>query len=212
MNTIQTPRPLTDRQARILQYLGDYIAQHGYPPTQREIMRRFRMKSTQGVARHFDALEKKGHLSRTPRGARALELTGRSAERGIPIVGKVAAGLPILAVENLEGALALDGRVAPWNDTFFLRVKGDSMIEAGIAEGDLLLVKPQETADNGDIVVALLNSEATVKRVVKHADRVVLHAANPAYPPIEVTKGSGEFRIIGKAMALFRSLSGSLMP
>jgi len=203
-------RPLTDRQAQVLQFITGYLSDHGYPPTQREIMRRFKIKSTKGVDRHLEALEKKGYLTRTRRGARALEVHGLSQSRGIPVVGKVAAGQPILAEENLEGTLALDRKVARWKDAFFLKVKGDSMIEAGIFDGDYVLVKPQSGAEGGDTVVAMINGEATVKRLVKKKDGIRLEAANPAYSPIEITEKSGESKIIGKVMAVFRSLTGLL--
>ena len=200
--------PLTDRQAQILQFITGYLSDHGFPPTQREIMRRFKMKSTRGVARHLEALEKKGHLTRPHRGARALELHGPA--RGIPVIGKVAAGQPILATENVEGRIDLNKSLARWRDAFFLKVKGESMIQAGILEGDYLLVKPQPTAETGEIVVALINGEAAVKRFEKKRDRILLHSANPAYAPIEVTSKSGDFRIIGKAMAVIRSLTASM--
>lgn len=199
---------LTDRQAQVLQFITGYLADHGFPPTQREIMRRFKMKSTRGVARHLEALEKKGRLSRPHRGARALELRG--ATRGIPVVGKVAAGEPILATENIEGRIDLNRSLARWKDAFLLKVKGDSMIQAGILEGDYLLVKPQPGAEEGEIVIALLNGEATVKRFEKKGERILLHSANPAYRPIEVTPRSGDFRIVGKAVAVIRSLESPI--
>ncbi|WDT81974.1 MAG: transcriptional repressor LexA [Candidatus Manganitrophus sp.] len=202
------PQPLTDRQAQVLQFITGYLADHGFPPTQREIMRRFKMKSTRGVARHLEALEKKGHLSRPHRGARALELRG--ATRGIPVIGKVAAGEPILATENIEGRIDLNRSLARWKDAFLLKVKGDSMIQAGILEGDYLLVKPQPGAEEGEIVIALLNGEATVKRFEKKGERILLHSANPAYRPIEVTPQSGDFRIVGKAVAVIRSLESPI--
>lgn len=202
------PPLLTDRQAQVLQFITGYLADHGFPPTQREIMRRFKMKSTRGVARHLEALEKKGHLSRSHRGARALELRG--ATRGIPVIGKVAAGEPILATENIEGRIDLNRSLARWKDAFLLKVKGDSMIQAGILEGDYLLVKPQPGAEEGEIVIALLNGEATVKRFEKKGERILLHSANPAYRPIEVTPQSGDFRIVGKAVAVIRSLESPI--
>lgn len=202
------PPLLTDRQAQVLQFITGYLADHGFPPTQREIMRRFKMKSTRGVARHLEALEKKGHLSRSHRGARALELRG--ATRGIPVVGKVAAGEPILATENIEGRIDLNRSLARWKDAFLLKVKGDSMIQVGILEGDYLLVKPQPGAEEGEIVIALLNGEATVKRFEKKGERILLHSANPAYRPIEVTPQSGDFRIVGKAVAVIRSLESPI--
>jgi repressor LexA len=201
-------QPLTDRQAQILQFITGYLSDHGFPPTQREIMRRFKMKSTRGVARHLEALEKKGHLTRPHRGARALEVHGPA--RGIPLVGKVAAGQPILATENIEGRIDLHRSLARWKDVFLLKVKGDSMIQAGILEEDYLLVKPQPSAEAGEIVIALINGEATVKRFEKKGERILLHSANPAYRPIEVTQQSGDFRIIGKAVAVIRSLGNPI--
>jgi repressor LexA len=198
----------TDRQAKILQFIAGSISDRGFPPTQREIMRHFKIKSTRGVARHLEALEKKGYLTRS-RGARAIEVHGHS--RGIPVVGKVAAGQPILAIENIEGRIDLNRGLARWRDTFFLKVKGESMIQAGILEGDYLLVKPQLTAEKGEIVVALVNGEAAVKRFEKKGERILLHSANPAYPRIEVTQRDSDFRIIGKAIAVVRSLSTSLL-
>lgn len=203
------PPSLTERQAQVLQFIRGYLADHGFPPTQREIMRRFKMKSTRGVARHLEALEKKGHLTRLHRGARALAVQGPA--RGIPVIGKVAAGQPILATENVEERIDLNRSFARWRDAFFLKIKGDSMIQAGILEGDYLLVKPQPTAETGEIVVALLNGEATVKRFSKKGDRILLHSANPAYAPIEITQRSGDFRIIGKAIAVVRSLTAPMI-
>ena len=200
---------LTDRQAQVLGFITDYIVGHGYPPAQREIMRRFGIRSTRGVSRHLEALEKKGCLART-RGARALTVNGLSSSRRIPIVGRVAAGQPILALENIEGTLAIDPRVVPWDGAFFLKVRGDSMIEAGIQDGDFVLVRPQSEAEKGEIVVAIVNDEATVKRFVKKGDRIELHPANPAYSPIEVTEKSGAFQIVGKVVALFRSMTGAI--
>lgn len=199
---------LTDRQSKVLQFITDSLSDRGFPPTQREIMRHFKIKSTRGVARHLEALEKKGYLARS-RGARAIEV--RFPSKGIPVVGKVAAGQPILAIENIEARIDLNRSFARWKDGFFLRVKGESMIQAGIFDGDYLLVKPQPSAETGEIVVALVNGEATVKRFGKKGERVLLHAANPAYRPIEITSKSGDFRIVGKAMAVVRSLALSIL-
>jgi repressor LexA len=160
------------------------------------------------VARHLEALEKKGYLTRS-RGARAIEV--HDLARGIPLVGKVAAGQPILAIENIEARIDLGRSFSRWKNAFFLKVKGESMIQAGILEGDYLLVKPQPTAETGEVVVALINGEATVKRFSKKGERVLLHSANPAYPPIEITQRTGDFRIIGKAIAVVRSLTAHIL-
>lgn len=198
-------QPLTDRQAQVLGFIKDYITKHGYPPARREIMRRFRMRSTRGVDRHLEALEKKGHLS-CGRGARALTVNGLGTIRKIPIIGRVAAGQPILALENIEGTLAIDPKVVPWDGAFFLKVRGDSMVGAGIQDGDFVLVRPKTDAESGEIVVAVIEGEATVKRFTRKDNRIELEAANPAYAPIVVAAGSGEFRIVGKVVALFRSM------
>jgi repressor LexA len=199
---------LTDRQSTILQFITQSTSDRGFPPTQREIMRQFKIKSTRGVARHLEALEKKGYLTRSP-GARAIEV--HDLARGIPLVGKVAAGQPILAIENIEARIDLGRSFSRWKNAFFLKVKGESMIQAGILEGDYLLVKPQPTAETGEVVVALINGEATVKRFSKKGERVLLHSANPAYPPIEITQRTGDFRIIGKAIAVVRSLTAHIL-
>ncbi|MGB3940758.1 MAG: transcriptional repressor LexA [Candidatus Manganitrophaceae bacterium] len=198
---------MTERQAEMLRFIGDYLADHGYPPTQREMMRRFQIKSTRGVARHLEALQKKGYLIRGE-GARAIEI--HPSSQGIPIIGKVAAGRPIQAIENIEGRIDLSRILTRWKGAFFLRVKGESMIGEGIFEGDYLLVKPQATVETGTVAVVLLSGEAAVKRFAREGEKIVLHSANPAYPPIEVTRGSGDFRIVGKVVAVFRSLIGPL--
>ncbi|MDC4203905.1 MAG: transcriptional repressor LexA [Candidatus Manganitrophus sp.] len=196
------PQPLTDRQAQVLQFITGYLADHGFPPTQREIMRRFKMKSTRGVARHLEALEKKGHLSRPHRGARALELRG--ATRGIPVIGKVAAGEPILATENIEGRIDLNRSLARWKDAFLLKVKGDSMIQAGILEGDYLLVKPQPGAEEGEIVIALLNGEATVKRFEKKESAF---SSTPPTPLIDRSKSPRKAATSGSSERRSRSFA-----
>ena len=195
--------PLTERQARILGFIRRRIAVDGRPPTVREIGARFRIRSTNGVRRHLTALEKKGYIERHARMSRGISLAAELQENaGLPIVGRVAAGTPITAVENLDGFLSIDTLFPSPGSLFCLRVEGDSMIDAGIWDGDYVIVRKQETAEDGDIVVALINDEATLKRYYRQADGVRLEPANGKMSPICVD--SGDFRIQGKVVAVYR--------
>ena len=198
-----TPENLTERQAKILEFIASHAATRGYPPTRREIGAHFGIRSTRGVGRHIEALEKKGHLTRTPRGARAIAISNVPQSRAVPIVGRVAAGRPILAMENIEGTIAIDRAVARWKDAFLLKVRGDSMEGAGILDGDYVLVKPQAAADLHDIVVALIGDEATVKRLIKKEGEIFLKPENPRYNPIRLTSRD-PVKILGKVAGVFR--------
>lgn len=188
----------------------------------REIGKHFGIASTFGVKRHLDALSKKGYLNIGSNISRALSLTNLKAEeessrkprafdeevvngfRQIPVVGRVAAGMPILAVENIDGSVVIDSSVVKNNSgCFALKVKGDSMINAGIFEGDLIVISPQKDAFNGEIVVALLGDEATVKRFEKRGDEVYLIPENSSYPPIAVGRRE-DFSIVGKVVGVIR--------
>lgn len=193
---------LTDRQKQIRDFIQTSREKQGYPPSLREIARHFGMVGTRAVEKHLAALERKGAL-RKGSGARALQLIGQAPGRAVPIVGKVAAGKPILAEENLSGSLTLDPAIARWKDAFLLKVKGESMREAGILDGDLVLVRPQPDADSGEIVVAMIEGEATVKRLVKKKGSIVLKPENPAFDPI-VIKENQPFQLIGKVAGVFR--------
>lgn len=192
------------RQAVVLKLINESLEKRGYPPSLRELAASMRVSGTRAVEKHVAALEKKGLLKRG-KGSRALTPTERApAGRRVPIIGKVTAGAPILAVENREGELTLDPSIARWPDGFLLRVKGDSMRLAGILDGDLVLVKPQKDAENKDIVVARLDDEATVKRLLKTGSgKLVLQPENPAFQPIEVTSGAS-FGLLGKVVGVFR--------
>jgi repressor LexA len=196
---------LTPRQKQIYEFLLKSIRERGYAPSIPEIGRRFKIASTNGVSDHLKALEKKGYIRRI--GKRALEILtplGRpalSAAREIPVLGKVAAGRPVLAEENFEGFLTVASEMAR-GEVFALQVKGDSMIEAGILDGDWVIVKCQQTAADGEIVCALIDGETTLKRFYKSGDGVTLRAENKSYLPITVSKG--EFRILGKVVGLTR--------
>lgn len=193
---------LTDRQKQIRDFIQRSQEKQGYPPSLREIARHFGMVGTRAVEKHLAALERKGAL-RKGNGARALQLTGQAPGRAVPIIGKVAAGKPILAEENLSGSLTLDPAIARWKDAFLLRVKGESMKEAGILDGDLVLVRPQPDADSGEIVVAMIDGEATVKRLIKKNGSIRLKPENPAFDPIVIDENH-PLHLIGKVVGVFR--------
>ncbi|HEY5649298.1 MAG TPA: transcriptional repressor LexA [Nitrospiria bacterium] len=193
---------LTKRQEAVLRFVEAHTRRMGYPPTVRETARHLGIKGISAVKKHLDALEKKGRISRRG-GARTIELAGRSSTVSVPILGQVAAGQPVLAEENILGTLALDRSLVRGGRNFLLRVKGDSMIEAGILEGDHVIVKVQTHAENGDIVVALLEDEATVKRFYQRGNRITLQPANPDYAPIVPEPGSG-LRILGRVTGVMR--------
>jgi repressor LexA len=204
---------LTDRQEEILNFINSYREVNGFPPTIREIARQFGLSSTFGVKKHLDALVKKGYLhieSNASRGISTIQNALQSLfEKNdifnrIPVIGRVAAGTPILAEENVEGSLVIDPTLTSKNDECFaLKVKGDSMIKAGIFEGDYVIVVPQTDAKNGDIVVALINDEATVKTFERKGGKVSLIPENDNYKPIEVTNNEN-FSLIGKVKGIVR--------
>lgn len=198
--------PLTDRQRKILDFIDQKISTHGLPPTLREIGKKFAIASTNGVRTHLDALIRKGYLKREGAISRGLELTRKLASpvSRVPLVGLVPAGNPIDAAENVEAEFALDKTFLPSGETFSLQVKGDSMHNAGILDGDFVLVAKQETAQKGEIVVAIINGEATVKRYFPEGSRIRLQPENDNYQPIIVDRRSGEFRLAGRVVGLLR--------
>ncbi len=199
---------LTAKQKRVYDFLSNTIREKGYAPSIPEIGQRFKISSTRGVFDHLKALERKGYIKRV--GTRAIEIvsqSGRSAlpeAKEIPIVGRVRAGAPILAEENIDGFLPVASDLARGEETFALKVKGDSMIEDGILDGDHVIIRHQEIAENGDIVCALIGDEATLKRFHRNGSEVTLKPANRNYEPIIVNKG--DFRILGKAAGVIRKL------
>jgi repressor LexA len=211
---------LTDRQEDILTFIKQFTLESGYPPTLREIGKHFQISSTFGVKRHLEALVKKGFINIESNASRGISLIRKNSEDfidrsirdddafvKIPVVGRVAAGIPINAVENLEGSLVVDPSfLKKAEDAFALRVKGDSMINAGINDKDLVIVSPREQAKNGDIVVAMLNDEATVKKFEFINNKIRLIAENNAYLPIEV-KREDDFKLIGKVKGVVRWLN-----
>jgi len=202
---------LTDRQREVLEFIQSFTETHGVPPTVREIGGRFHV-TPRAAFDHLRALERKGYLRRRStegRTSRALTLAARpSPAREVPILGRIAAGMPLLADENREGALPLD---PAWiggrgDDVFGLRVRGESMINAHIVEGDLVLVRRQDHAQSGDIVVALVDGEATVKRFAREGHAVLLRPEHPTMAPIVVREGEKELRILGKVVGVVRGL------
>ena len=207
---------LTGRQQEIWDFLVDYVDRHGYPPTVREIGDAVGLASPSTVHAHLANLERAGLLKRDPTKPRALELSGRGRRetpkreeprRGLPLVGEIAAGGPLLAEDNVEEYVTVPEMLERGGADFLLRVKGDSMIEAGILEGDIVVVKREQTAENGDIVVALAGEdetaeEATVKRFFREDGRVRLQPENSTLEPIYAT----HVQLIGKVTGVFRAL------
>jgi repressor LexA len=197
---------LNDRAREILSFIQRFAREHGYPPTIREIGKAYGISSTNGVRYYLHLLEKAGHLKRSERISRGIEGVAPARPAGIPILGRVAAGQPILAEESLEGTLEPGQIFGDSSSLFALRVRGDSMVDAGILEGDFVVVRQQENATAGDVIVALLGDEATVKYYRPGRSRVELVAANPKYEPIAVDSES-EFRILGVVKGVIRTLS-----
>ena len=224
---------LTQTQEKALNFLREFLWEKGFPPTLREIASHFGLKGPKGPQKTLHILEKKGYIRKTPGGSRAIEIlkpqigrlrtamvqgrrSGLLYEKNVgsasvptvslPIVGRVTAGDPILAIENIEGYVNFDRNLVSSEDVFLLRVKGDSMIDAHIQDGDFALVKPQKDAENGEIIVALIDDEATIKRIFKKRDLIYLEPANPNMEPIVVKKGEKRITIIGKVIGIFRKM------
>lgn len=195
---------LTTRQEEALGFILDTLERRGYPPSVREICEALGLSSTRGALRHLEALEKKGCISRAP-GARAIQV--RDAFRGatayLPLVGEVPAGPLRHASEEVEGWVPVP---AHWGGEgrFLLRVRGDSMVGDGILDGDLVVVDPHLSVESGEVAVALVDGEATVKRLRRRRGAVELEASNPLYPTLRVAKGEAEVRLAGKVVALLR--------
>jgi len=209
---------LTDRQREILDFITQSIRERGYPPTLREIGLHFGIRSTNGVNDHLRALEKKGYLQREDLKSRALRPVGvggpvRASGQDddfveVPLVGRVAAGVPLLAVENVEDTVRVDRFfIGQTREVFALRVKGESMIEDGIFDGDYIFVRKQLQASRGDIVVAMINDEATVKRYYPEGDNIRFQPANAAMQPIIVRKRDWKsVNLIGLVVGVYRKM------
>jgi repressor LexA len=205
---------LTKRQQEIFDFIHKYSAKYGYPPTVRDIGKAVGLASSSTVHAHLANLEKIGLLRRDPSKPRAIELLDRAVgnavdsvrsivrTEGLPLLGSVAAGQPVLAEENIEDYIAVPEVAGGGDGQYLLRIRGDSMKNAGILEGDFVVVRPQDTAQEGDIVVALLGEEATVKRFFREADHIRLQPENETMEPIR----SKEVKVLGRVVGLLRSV------
>lgn len=199
---------LTKRQKEIFDFIRRYAEKTGYPPTVREIGKAVGLHSSSTVHAHLANLEKIGLLRRDPSKPRAIELLFDRAkktimpERGLPLVGQVAAGTPILAEENIEEYIEIPDVIGGEEGDYVLRVRGESMVDAGIFEGDYVIVRPSETAQDGEIVVALIGEEATVKRYFREADHIRLQPENEAMEPIR----SAEATVLGRVIGVLRKV------
>ncbi len=198
---------LTKRQKEIFDFIGKYAAKTGYPPTVREIGKAVGLHSSSTVHAHLANLEKIGLLRRDPTKPRAIEVLVDKAKQamrpaGLPLLGQVAAGEPILAEENIEDYLEVPDVIGGETGDYILRVKGDSMIGAGILEDDFVVVRQTEVADDGEIVVAMIDGEATVKSFYREKDMVRLEPANEAYKPIR----TAEAQVLGRVVGVFRKV------
>lgn len=193
---------LTDRQREILAYIAERINTESSPPTVREIALHFAIASPRGVSDHLLALERKGCIMRSPRKSRGIRLT--NVRKGIPIIGTVAAGAPILAVENFSGMLDLTD-LSSRHDIFAVRVKGESMKNCGIMDGDYVIVRDQPQVENGTIAVAYVNGEATIKRIFKTRDGYALVPENDGFVPLLVDDRVSEFRVAGPVIRVVRT-------
>ena len=197
---------LTERQQAILTFINESVASNGFPPSVREIGKHFRIYPAT-VQDHISALERKGYLQKKRFQSRTISVSaGSRGHAGIPIVGTVAAGLPLLARENIEDTIQLPREWIPAG-AFMLKVRGNSMEGAHILDEDYVLVQPQPTAENGEVVVALIDDEATVKRFYRNEKGIVLKAENPKFRPIEIAAGDMQaFRLIGRVVGVLRMM------
>jgi repressor LexA len=202
---------LTRRQKEIFQFILDYIQEQGYPPSIREIGTNFGIGSLRGVTVHLDALERKGYITRanTPRSIKVTHEKYQSSNRAVmlPLLGSIAAGEPIAAQEHVEDLIPVPAEmVRNIEHAYLLRVRGDSMVGEGIMPRDLVVVKPQQTANHGDLVAVLIGDDATVKRIHYDKDATRLMPANPAYDPIVIN--TEDARVLGRIVGLIRDYAG----
>jgi repressor LexA len=198
---------LSSKQERVLKFLINFNAEHGFPPTIRELCHHFGFKSLNTAHFYLRSLEKKGYIQIHPGKGRGITLSEacRFSERKIPVVGRIAAGAPILAIENIEELLGIDKRFFGAERCFAVQVKGDSMVDAHIQEGDYVIIKILDQAKSGDIVAALIDDEVTLKYFYRRKNQVRLESANPRYPSLIFKKGDPRsFRILGVMVGLIR--------
>jgi repressor LexA len=197
---------LTQRQKQVLQFITSYSEDNGFPPSQREIAGHLNVSGTLPVMKHLGALERKGYIKRehVNRGITLRIPVSRSVS--LPIVGTVRAGHLAPAIEDIQGYFAVDPMAVKGDDCFFLRVSGESMINAGILDGDLAMIRPQKTADNKDTVVAMIDGEVTLKWFYRERDHIRLQPANPDMEPILIRPDDGELSIVGKVIGVYRRM------
>lgn len=188
-----------DRRQRILEFIRRHINEQGHAPSVREIGAEVGIRSTRAVKYHLDRLVEDGLLERVPGQARSLRTAARPDS--LPVIGRIAAGTPVLAIENVESHISL----SRFQDSFLLRVAGESMRDAGIMDGDLVIIRPDVEPNSGDIVAALLGDEATVKRFRRKGNRVVLEPENPDFKPVKVDPARDDFRVVGVVVGLLRN-------
>lgn len=209
MNTYdgKSQQELTQRQKQVLQFITSFTDGNGFPPSQREIARHLNVSGTLPVMKHLGALERKGYIRRESvnRGIALLRPANHSVS--LPVVGVVRAGHLAPAIEDIQGHFSVDPMAVKGDGCFFLRVRGDSMINAGILDGDLAMVRPQQTAGNKDTVVAMIDGEVTLKWFYREQDHIRLQPANPAMEPIIIRPEDGELSIVGKVIGVYRRMN-----
>ena len=200
---------LTIEQERVLSFIEKSRKETGFPPTVREIAEALGYRSPNNVRQHLRLIEQKGFIRLLPGKARGIEVTASVPEKieleavGVPIIGSVAAGAPISATENIEGYITLDKSIFRGDDLFALRIRGDSMCGIGILNGDIVVVKKKNSAEHGEVVVVIIDGDATIKRFVKQNGKIFLHAENPAYSDIELLSVNS-IQIAGKLVGVIR--------
>lgn len=197
---------LTKKQEKVFLFLVKYTEENGFPPTVREIAEHLELAGPNSAKKYLDILERKKYIKKSSGKPRAIEIMGNQLSRGktrlVPIIGQIAAGTPILAVENIEDKIFVDTSLAKWDDVFLLRVKGESMIGAHIMDKDLVIIKPNVNIESGEIAAVLIDDEATVKRFFKKKGHIMLKPENSSMNPIVLK--SGDVRIIGKVVGVIR--------
>jgi repressor LexA len=202
----QAVQELTQRQKQVLQFITSFTGDNGYPPSQREIAGHLNVSGTLPVMKHLSALERKGYIKRDHVNRGITLKSTASPSVSLPIVGTVRAGHLTPAIEDIQGYFSVDPMAVKGSDCFFLRVRGESMINAGIFDGDLALVRPQPTADNRDTVVAMIDGEVTLKWFYLEQDHIRLQPANPTMGPIIVRPEDGDVSIVGKVIGVYRRM------
>lgn len=203
------PEPLTPTERKVYHYLLDFLTQHTYQPSVRDIGREFQIKSTKTVSELLQSLARKGYIERDPSRSRGVRLLGFQAARQtqpVPYFGKIAAGEPALIPEHRLGFITMDRRFVPSEDCFFLKVMGDSMIGRGVFDGDYVLIQPNVTLENGEMVAARIGEEATVKTLAHREGLIALVPANQDEPVREYDPGTEDIALLGRVCSVFRAL------